>query len=242
MKVRFLTTLAALVAAPALSAAVLVSFDMTTLVGDGATKGVGVSIVADQVSSTDLLKNNLTLGSPTNTIANYGPAPEVSVWTTNTAQATLDVDQILDNANYITFTVTPEAGYSITIDSITFQAAASSNSTVRSIYLFSSATGFNSANVLASDANALGGGTLPLRGGGVLGSYAYNVTAEDPAFTGITGATEFRIYLQTGLAGQDIDLDNIIVNGSVASIPEAGAFAVGAAMAALGFAGTRRRR
>ncbi len=240
MKVRLLTILAALVAAPALSAAVLVSFDMSTLVGTGASKGVAVTTLDSGVTSTSILKNNLSLTSPVNTVLYGGNAS--GTWTTSTAQAAINVATTLTNANYITFTVTPLEGNSMTIDSITFQAAASSNSTVRSIYLLSSATGFNASSVLVSDANAAGGGTLPLRSGGVLGSYGYTVTASDPLFTDITTATEFRIYLQTGAAGQDIDFDNIVVNGSVSAIPEPSTYALAAAFVVFGLAALRRRR
>jgi hypothetical protein len=241
MKAHLLALVAAFAAVSATHAAVLVSFDMSTIVGTGSSKGIGVTSFDSGLTSTDLLKNNLTSASPTNAITNYGVGTKVSVWTTNSAQPTIDVATTLANANYITFTVAPVAGNTITLESISFQAAASSNSTPRSIYLLSSVTGFTSDAVLLSAANAAGGGTLPLRSGGVLGSYTY--TFIQPGAVDISTPTEFRIYLQTGAAGQDIDFDNIVLNGTVAAaIPEPSSFAMLSAAGALGLAACRRRR
>lgn len=238
MKARPLALLSVFAAASVAQAAVLVSFDMSTLAGTGSTKGFSASVVDGNVTAGNLLKNNLLNSSPVNTVLYGGNA--AGTWTTNTAQASIDLATTLANANYITFTLAPSEGMTMDITSISFQAAASSNSTVRSIYLFSSLTGFTTADVLLSDANAAGGGTLPLRSSGTLGSYAYTATL--PVFTGITGPVEFRIYLQTGAANQDIDFDNIVVNGTVGAIPEPSSYAALAAMAALGVVASRRRR
>jgi hypothetical protein len=238
MKLRPTVVLAVLATVSAAHAAVLVSFDMSTIAGTNSTKGFVASTVDAGVTATNLLKKNLTNASPVNTVT-YG-GNSAGTWTTGTAQAAINIDTTLTNANYITFSVTPIEGSSMTIESISFGAAASSNSTVRSIYLFSSATGFTASDLLLSDANALGGGTLALRAGGVLSSYSLTLT--DPAFTGITGATEFRIYLQTGSANQDIDFDNITLNGTVSVIPEPSSFALLAAGLTLGLAVAGRRR
>lgn len=243
MKASSLVTLAALSAAVSAHASVLVSFEMdpSTITGSGATRGVTPTAIDAGVTSVGLTKSNL-LGTSPVSILNYGGGNPATAWTTSVAQPTINVDTTLANSDYITFTVTPISGSTISLESISFDAAVSSNSTPRSIYLLSSVTGFTSSAVLFSNANTPGGGTLPIRSGGVLGSYS--VALSDPAFANISGAVEFRLYLQTGAINQDIDFDNIVLNGTVSTsaVPEPASFAMMAAIGALGVVGSRRRR
>lgn len=250
MNIRPIVVLAAFAAVSVSHAAVLVSFDMTTITGTNSTKGFAASAFDSGLTSSNLLKNNLVNASPINTVTNYGGSVTVGTWTTNSAQAldagVVNMTTTLSNANYIKFTLTPEPGMQMDITSITFQAAASSNSTPRSVHLFSSVDGFTSSDVLSSAYNAAAGGgangltLLNLRTGGVLGSYSYIATA--PEYSGIIVPVEFRIYLQTGSANQDIDFDNIVVNGAVSVIPEPSAYTLLASGFALGLAVVSRRR
>lgn len=232
MKTRSFVLLAAIAAASSAHAAVLVSFDMSTVTGSGAARSVSVTTVADGLSSTGLLKNNILPGSPA-TLGNYG-AP-ATAWGTTVGQASLDVAVTLQNANYLYFTVTPLEGQRITIDSISFGAGAGGTN-LRSFYLLSDATGYDASSVLISGTT---NDTLLRRSAGVLGSYSLTLT--DPEFTNITSSTTFRFYIQSALSDQDVDFGAITLHGSVSAIPEPSAFAFIAAAGVLGLAASRRR-
>ncbi|EIQ00524.1 PEP-CTERM putative exosortase interaction domain-containing protein [Opitutaceae bacterium TAV1] len=243
MNTRHLLALAALVAAPVLSASVLVQFDMLTF-NDGdtpATRGFIASTVDPGVSATDLLMNNNITGYPVNVVSSYGGGTlRVGTWATSVGQGIPDVATTLANGDYITFTVTPLAGSALTLSTISFTAGTSNNNTPRSFYLFSSATGFEPGDLLLSDGNASAGGTMRLRNDGELSQYS--VTLTSPAFANITGPTEFRIYIQTGLTNQELDFGNLTLEGSVSAVPEPSNLALLVAFGALGLVVLRRRR
>ncbi len=136
------------------------------------------------------------------------------------AQTTYSLATTLANANYLSFTLTPEAGGALALQRLTFQAASgastSGGGSKRAFYVFSSATGFDEADVLLLDSTTEispgVGGTLPdVRG--VFADYEVNLS-DHPAFAHISEPVEFRIYIQTNGSTLVIDLDNVLVFGA----------------------------
>ena len=83
--------------------------------------------------------------------------------------------------DYITFTITPEAGKTVSVDSVKIRPI-SQNANVRTFSLFSSVGGFAEANVIGS----------------ITGNADFNATIKKITVTGITGvatAIEFRVYI-----------------------------------------------
>lgn len=244
------SALLALLASPA-SAAVLVDYKMTA---NGAGLNSTLSL-SPTTSDANLVATGLVnqLGAATTASNNYNAGTDrVSIWNTASGTATVTYAAAFTGGNYFTFSVTANAGYEITLDSISFQAAAATSNAAanRSFYLVSetSAANFTSGStVLLTDKTPNAGGTLPLQNA----TNAINTIPKDYSVSlaslGVIGEGEtrfFRFYLQTDTASQGIAFDDIVVNGTVSAvaIPEPSAFAELAGLAGLGLAGLRRRR
>ena len=146
----------------------------------------------------------------------------------------------ITNNEYFSFTITPNAGLVLNLDSISFSMQVGitlTTATQDTTYaLFSSVNGFSIGSVISSntytensDGNAstssldsfVNTGTIALTGS---------------AYDNVTGQVEFRIYLSDGgsnNAAPLIKIDDVILNGTTAPIPEPSTYAMmglGAAM------------
>lgn len=148
---------------------------------------------------------------------------------------------VLDASDYYGFTITVAPGFALTLDSIEFSERRSGTG-IRNIAVRSSLDGF-SGNLFTAgvpDDTLVRRQTIPL----------------GPAFAGLTGLVEFRIYgflaeaaggtWRLGGAGVADNPNNfpanLLVNGSITAIPEPatlGLFGLGAV--AIGWVGLRRR-
>lgn len=241
--------LLALIASSA-SAAVIVDYKMTAS-GQGLTSAVTpapTSVAANVVATS--LANQLGAGPGGSNNYNNG-TDRVSFWATASGTSTVTYAAAFSSGNYVAFSVTANAGYAITLDSISFQAAAATSTATanRSFYLVSatSPAGFTNASpVLVSDKTPNAGGTLPLQNA----TNAINTIPKDYSVSlaslGVINEGEtryFRFYLQTDTASQSLAFDDIVLTGTVASaIPEPASFAALAGIGVLGFVAARRRR
>lgn len=143
----------------------------------------------------------------------------------------------ISGGDYLSFTITPAAGYALNISSVSFNSGVSSAVTNFNASLLSSATGFNPAGTLHSYSFATT--TPPTQ------SITLSGTA---ALQNVTGALEFRLYGWRDSAGtstfrlRTLSGNDLVVTGSVSAIPEPGTYAVLLGAAALAGAVIRRRR
>lgn len=232
-------------------AAVLVDFKMTA---DGQALNSSLSVspttTAANVTVSGLLNQ---AGQATTNSNNFnGGTDRVSIWTTALAS---NGDVSFANAvalgNYVTFSITADAGFNITLDSISFQVAAATSSATanRAFHLVSeTSTGAfgASSTVLESDATPNAGGSIPLQASNPIDTVPmdYSVSLSSLAVINEGETRHFRFYIQADTASQGIAFDDIVLNGTVAAntIPEPASFALLAGLAGIGLAGLRRRR
>ena len=129
---------------------------------------------------------------------------------------------------YFQFTVTPDAGYQFTLDSIAFDVTRGGGSTPRGYLLRSSVDNFST--------DLAGGDLLTARP-----TYTpVSVTLGSP-FAELTSPVTFRFYNYAPAAGNSIDYDNFVLNGTVTLVPEPGMLAL-AGLAGVALLATSRKR
>ncbi len=150
---------------------------------------------------------------------------------------TTSLSAAISGGDYLSFTITPAAGYALSISSVSLNSGVSTAVTNFNASLLSSATGFNPAGALHSYSFAT---TTPPNQSITLSGTA--------ALQNVTGALEFRLYGWRDSAGtstfrlRTLSGSDLVVSGSVNAIPEPGTYA--AVLGAIILAGTaiRRRR
>lgn len=142
----------------------------------------------------------------------------------------------ITGGDFLSFTITPAAGYALNISSVSFNSGVSTAVTNFNAALLSSATGFSSAGALHSYSFAT---TTPPNQSITLSGTA--------ALQGLTGVLEFRLYGWRDSAGtstfrlRTLSGNDLVVTGSVSAIPEPGTYAMWIGAAALAGAAIRRR-
>ena len=217
-----------------LQADVLAQYDMET----NGSRVVASTVISD-ITSSNLVGNNLNAPASF-TLANVDNTDDYITWSRAAGSAQTDVLGVLADSTYFSFTLTHDAGKSISIDSISFDGAAgTAGPSDRQFYLLSDKTTYTSGNVLSSASTVTGSPLLP-----------YNTTTFDQnfsvtlsgnsAFQNITDSVTFRLYIATPENSQNIGFDDITVNGSV--IPEPGSYALLGGLCALTAVMIGRRR
>lgn len=201
--------LLALLCASSSSASVLVSYSMSHLT----TPPIVTPTTSDpSVVATNLTSNNLTIS--------YVPVSGNDVLTAAPGSATANAAATFTAAIYFSFTITPNAGQSLSLSSLTFTAAPGGTSGVtRAFYVASSVEGFSTANVLVTDTTNGGGMSLAAP---TYNPYTVDFTsiASSALYQNLTSATTFRFYVQVDGATRTVNFDDIVLNGTVSAIPE----------------------
>ena len=209
-------------AASYVSADVLAQYDFTlgTLSSDSdpnssaGSFGTGTGITGSLQTTQGSTAGNPSFGTPLS---------DIDAATTSAA---------ITNSEYFTFTITPESGFTFTLDSISFSYQVGITGTTGTqnvtFALFSSATGFSIANQISaftytedSDGNVSTGSTDAFVNTGT-------ITLPAATFANI-GATEFRIYVSDGGSTSTslfAKVDNVILNGTTVAIPEPSTYAM----------------
>jgi hypothetical protein len=218
-----------------LQADVLAQYDMET----SGSRIVASTVISD-ITSSNLVGSNNLKAPASFTLASVDAADDYIAWSRNAGSAQTTAEGVIADNTYFSFTLTPEVGKSITIDSISFDVAAgTAGPSDRQFYLFADKSGYLSGNVLFSASTEIGSPLLP-----------YNTTTFDQnfsitlsgnsAFQNITDSVTFRLYIATPTNSQNIGFDDITVNGSV--IPEPGSYALLGGLCALTAVMIGRRR
>jgi hypothetical protein len=138
------------------------------------------------------------------------------------------------DGNYFYFTITPAAGYQITLSDFSFYYAATS-------------TGPNSASLTSSADNygsALGNFALTRQAGGSLLASDWHAANSSITMTAISSATIFRVNATGASASTGaLRIDAVTLNGTVSAVPEPATYAaISGAIALLGVIVSRRRK
>lgn len=162
----------------------------------------------DANSSASLLTDGAGFTS-TFDVVRGNPTPSIGV-SSDLIDGTSNATAVTAN-DYVTFTITP--GLSMSLTSLTLDAANYTNDTVfsaESFFLRSSVNSF--ASNIGSTQNILAGSN------GVFAPFSFDLTGA--SFQNVSSAIEFRIYLQDSITDADrgILLDNVVLNG--VAVPE----------------------
>ncbi len=152
--------------------------------------------------------------------------PTVSTITDGTNEA-----GAVSNNDYYTFTLTPNAGYSASLTDLTFKLAVYGTGSTANFAVYSSVNSFSSNIGTATTSNTTSFDTA-------------TISLAAPQFQNLTSAVTFRIYIwdnQNDSTKGDL-LDNVILNGNLAAVPEPSTWAMMGLGAGLLGAAQRFRR
>jgi hypothetical protein len=218
---KILISLSLFACASLASAGTLLSWDIPTAVQN--VTSIVATVVDDSIATTSLTRSGIGRGFEGNFLVNYG-------WRLELPAATG-----YDSSKYISFTISPEPGYQVTVDQIFFRfgsnTAASGTFEIRSD-LDSFGSTISSALLPAFQASG--------------GTRTFAITGVD----NVSSPVEFRLYsyLTTTVGGQrnitfganPNELDDFVVSGT--AIPEPSTYALLAGMLTLTVVVLRRRR
>ncbi len=141
------------------------------------------------------------------------------------------------NADYLSFTITPTAGFKLSISSVSFTTGVSTAVTNFNANLFSSSTGFTSSDSLYSYSFATttaANQSVTLSGISALQDVTTSIEFRLYGYRDISGTSTYRIRNLTG--------SDLIINGTVTAVPEPSAYALLGGVGVLGVTVIRRFR
>jgi MYXO-CTERM domain-containing protein len=236
---------AMLFSAASLQADTLAYWNMQTT--PNSTK-VNVTTVGAGLTAGVLTPNNLNAPvgvDLTSTTANPGGLNHYIGWSRSAGTADTSLAAALAEATYFSFTLTPNAGQSLSISSLSFDAvAATTGPSDRSFYALSDKTSYTTSGLLLTGSTVTGSPLMPYNVTTLTSDQLFSVDLSgNSLFQGITDSVTFRIYLRTPTVSQNIGFDNLTVNGLVVPVPEPSSFAfLGLGGLALLTASRRRRQ
>lgn len=152
---------------------------------------------------------------------------------------------------YLSFNVSPQAGYDLDLTSLTFKFGGSNSGGSSVTYfanteLYYSLNNFTTAGILIGSTSNTTANQLTLASGSVINTgYTANFDLSSIAALSSSENIAFRIAYTDNSASSNITfrLDDVALNGTVASaIPEPSAYAIIAGVLTLGLVVVRRRR
>ena len=176
---------------------------------DGATLNRSATTVAANVTAGDIADAPVVNGNPTvvlvrTTGVGYATQPLLSV-----ARANFNESSVRDDV-YFTFDVAPEAGFTLDLSSLTFNVAQGGGTAMQRDYdIRTSLDGFTSSLT----------GVVPIPT--VRPTFTpFWVAFPGPSFQGLTSPVTFQVRIFSPGVLQNIDFDDITLNGEIVAIPE----------------------
>lgn len=217
---RALTAAVALAASPAVGQSALATYDfdgaidnnfMTPSQNDGSDTDAFGAAVAGGLTASNLsatgggTTSGVRLGNEPNL---FGGAPSDDVLRVGTTGGD---PTVFTSDNFFSFTLTPDAGNALDLESITVQAGRGGGS-ARGFQVVSSVDGFTTVLSGAGEA------ALPTERP-ILTDFTIDLSA--PAFDALDGPVEFRFLVSSTGPSNTVEFNNLVVNGSVV-VPEPG--------------------
>ena len=210
----------ALFSAASLRADVLVSYDMQT-----AGVRTNASVVGSGLTATSLIGNNLNAGTPTAITMGAATTDFYTAWAFIGSGGSTAANAIT-SGDYFRLTLTPTAGNSITVSSLSFDAfAGTAGPSARQLYVFSDKTGIAGGSELFTASTVSGSPLIPYNTAAAGQNFSIDLSGY-AALANITDSVTFRFYTQTPTAAQSLALDDITFNGIVSPAPEPSSFAL----------------
>jgi hypothetical protein len=198
---------------------VLASYDMQNAAGR-----TNASFVDSGLAATSLIGNNLNPGSPTAVTIGSATTDFYTAWAFIGSGGSTAANAI-SSGDYFKLTLTPTAGNSITLSSLSFDIfAATAGPSARQLYIFSDKTGIAGGSELFTGSTVSGSTLIPYNTAANGQNFSIDLSG-DSALANITDSVTFRFYTQTPTSAQSLALDDITFNGTVAPVPEPGYFA-----------------
>ena len=198
------------------------SFTGAALNRDATT--VAGNVAAGAITDAPTVNNNATVVLARTTGVGYSTEPVLSV-----ARANFNESSVPENV-YFTFNVAPTSGYELDLSSLTFNAARGGGATPRTYDVRTSLDGF---------ATSLTGTVELLTARPTFTSVSVDLSGGQ--FQNLTSPLTFQVRIFTPTVLQNIDFDDITINGEVvAAVPEPAALSLLALAGCWLFQGRRR--
>ncbi|MBV9008127.1 MAG: PEP-CTERM sorting domain-containing protein [Verrucomicrobia bacterium] len=197
-------------------AAVLTEYQFTN---NRTSSNVPVGAVASTFNNGAGMTTNIVTGYRTTTPSS---TIDPSLFTLSSDTSSTEAGAVTNN-NYYTFTLTPNAGIVLDLTSLTFRYALDNSG---------GSTGFNATYFVRSsiDNFATDVGSVPASAGkGKTTAFTTaNIDLTASQFQNLSSAVTFRIYIydNSNTTTQQDLLDDVIVNGSLALVPEPSTYAM----------------
>jgi hypothetical protein len=179
---------------------------------------------AGKITDTDVTAPVLRIGQPLN-------SSSTTNWTAGDSSSDSASYTAAKNAeDYLQFSLTPASGYALDLSSISFHYAFGGTSGVRGVGVEYSFDGFASKTDLGLQVDSSQNNFV---------LYSKALADQNPVLNQTTSTVTFRVYGYTSGTGRLVQIDNLVVDGSVVVVPEP---ALGLPMVLAGGALLGRRR
>ena len=165
---------------------------------------VATNVTAGDITDAPKVNNNATVVLARTTGVGYSTEPVLSV-----ARANFNESSVPENV-YFTFNIAPNTGYELDLGSLTFNAARGGGATPRTYDVRTSLDGF---------ATSLTGIVELLTARPTFTPVSVNLSGAQ--FQNLTSPLTFQVRIFTPTVSQNIDFDDITINGEVAPEPTA---------------------
>lgn len=190
------------------------------------------SVAANVTGSSVTFGTSVT--SPIQTNDFYSAAPVMTIARTNDTAAQA----------YFQVTITAAPGFEFNMDSFTFDGAKGGAATPRTYEVHSSVGGLAISSDPSTPGQVLASGAFAATRGATGSAQVLPTITTDlssVAYDHLSSLT-MRVFFYTPTVNQNIDVDNLIFNGSVVAVNAPEPTTLGAALAVIGGAVVRRRR